>query len=470
MEDEMNDLAIADLDCIEKIYELLEVAYKITGAGAAFHDPDENNDHFPKGVDFSRNLVRKIAGMELEGLDFCNDAVERNQVKVALLLSRFSMDRAGISIYHTDENGAIFSVNDYACTSLGYSKDELCALSIFDIDPAITREKIYEINRMLDASGSATYETIHQRRDGTTFPVEITANLLQFHGKTFGISFVKDITERKRAEESLRESKAWLKQKDMLEESISALDKKVQEEVAMNRGKDIILIQQNRMAALGEMFEHIAHQWKQPLNSIAIIIQALGSVSAHEQVTGEYILGTVDSLMEMVGHMAQTVDDFRNFYKPDKEKSVFLVQDFIGKALYFVMPVFRHYGIEVNLDADPELSAFGYPKEYAQVLLNILGNAKDAFMERGTENPRINIKALADGDNAVVTITDNAGGIPEESVGRIFDLYFTTKESSGGTGIGLYMSKNIIEKNMGGKLTVSNIDNGARFRIELGRS
>jgi C4-dicarboxylate-specific signal transduction histidine kinase len=232
--------------------------------------------------------------------------------------------------------------------------------------------------------------------------------------------------------------------------------------------KDIILIQQNRMAALGEMFDHIAHQWQQPLNSIAVITQALGSLSVHELVTSRDILETVNSIMDMVGHMAQTVDVFRNFYKPDKEKTVFLVKDSIEKALSFVTPVFRRFGIVVDIDADARLPAFGYPKEYAQVLLNILSNAKDAFIERSVENPRISIKALADGDNTVVTITDNAGGIPCESIERIFDLYFTTKESSGGTGIGLYMSRNIIERNMGGKLTVSNVDNGAQFRIELG--
>jgi C4-dicarboxylate-specific signal transduction histidine kinase len=240
--------------------------------------------------------------------------------------------------------------------------------------------------------------------------------------------------------------------------------------VAKNREKDIVLIQQNRMAALGEMFDHIAHQWKQPLNTIAVIMQYLGSTCTHEQVTTKDILETVDSIMDMVGHMAQTVDVFRNFYRPDKGKSVFLVKDSIEKALSFVTPVFRRFGIEVDIDADARLLAFGYPKEYAQVLLNILANAKDAFIVKSAENPRISIKALADGDNTVVTITDNAGGIPCESIERIFDLYFTTKESSGGTGIGLYMSKNIIEKNMGGKLSVRNSDNGAQFRIELGKA
>jgi C4-dicarboxylate-specific signal transduction histidine kinase len=252
-----------------------------------------------------------------------------------------------------------------------------------------------------------------------------------------------------------------------LQKANEGLEIQVRQRTAELLEKDIILIQQNRMAALGEMFEHIAHQWQQPLNSIALIIQTLGSSSAHEQVTTKEILETVDIVMDMVGHMAQTVDVFRNFYRPDKEKTVFLVKESIEKALSFVKPALRRYGIEVDLDADSELSTFGYPKEYAQVLLNILGNAKDAFMERGMKNPRISIKALADGDNTVVTITDNAGGIPYGNLERIFDLYFTTKELSGGTGIGLYMSKNIIVKNMGGKLSVRNSDNGAQFRIEL---
>ena len=234
--------------------------------------------------------------------------------------------------------------------------------------------------------------------------------------------------------------------------------------------KDIILIQQNRQAVMGEMLDHIAHQWKQPLNNIALIIQTLESTCVYEQVPTKEVLETVDNIMGVVGHMAQTVDVFRNFYRPDKEKTVFLVKDSIEKALSFVKPALRLYGIEVDLDAESELSAFGYPKEYVQVLLNILDNAKDAFIERSVENPRISMKAFADGDNTVVTITDNAGGIPDGSLERIFDLSFTTKASSGGTGIGLYMSKNIIVKNMGGKLSVRNSDNGAQFRIELGIS
>ncbi len=128
----------------------------------------------------------------------------------ALLLFRLCLDKAAIGIYHTDENGTIFSANDFACSNLGYSKEELCALSVYDIDPFITYEKMSKIKQMLDASGSATHETVHRRRDGSTFPVEITANNVNFQGKTYTFSFVQDITERKRAEDALQKAHAEL--------------------------------------------------------------------------------------------------------------------------------------------------------------------------------------------------------------------------------------------------------------------
>jgi len=171
--------------------------------------------------------------------------------------------------------------------------------------------------------------------------------------------------------------------------------------------------------------------------------------------------------MAILDHMVQTMDVFRGFYRPDKEKKVFNIKDSIDQALAFIAPALSFHSIAVELDVDPGLTAFGYPKEYAQVLLNILANSRDAFKARETENARIIIRVYAENGKSVVTITDNAGGIPETIIGKIFDFYFTTNESSGGTGIGLYMSKNIIEKNMGGTLTAANTGSGAQFRIEV---
>jgi C4-dicarboxylate-specific signal transduction histidine kinase len=277
-------------------------------------------------------------------------------------------------------------------------------------------------------------------------------------------SMIIDINERKLAEEQLKQ------QKQKLEELNSTLEKRVQEEVAKNREMDIILIQQNRQAALGEALEHIAHQWKQPLNTIGLLVQHLKFAFSYGELTEEIFNETVGKTMALLDHMAQTIDFFKDFYKPDREKTLFRLKESVDKALSFIEPAFRQQNITVEYDADPELWAQGYPKGFVQVLLIILTNARDAFRERKTANPRLAIKAFAEDKEAVVTITDNAGGIPDNTIGNVFDLYFTTREASGGTGIGLYMAKSIIEKHMGGRLGVANVEDGTQFRIEVNRS
>jgi PAS domain S-box-containing protein len=272
---------------------------------------------------------------------------------------------------------------------------------------------------------------------------------------------VIDITERKLAEEKLQ------RKKQLLQELNDTLERRVEDEVEKNRKKDIMLIQQNRQAALGEMLDHIAHQWKQPLNSISLIVQEMAYSSSDGELTDEHVQATNGTIMSLLDHMAQTIDVFRGFYRPDKKTKVFSVKESIDQALAFIAPTFRFQSIAVELDVDPGLTGFGYPREYTQVFLNILANAKDAFRARRTENGTVIIKAFAESTKTVVTITDNAGGIPEAIIDKIFDFYFTTNEAAGGTGIGLYMSKNIIEKNMSGTLSAENTGSGARFRIEI---
>jgi PAS domain S-box-containing protein len=267
-----------------------------------------------------------------------------------------------------------------------------------------------------------------------------------------------DVTERRKAEEQL------ILQKMQLKELNSTLEERVRSEVARNREKDVMLIQQNRQAALGEILDHIAHQWKQPLNAIAIITYLLKD---NDSLSMEEVNDTADKILGQVEHMSQTVDIFRDFYRPDRVKSVFLIKENIDMAVSLFKPALQIESVKIEVEADPQLSALGYPKEFTQVLLNLLSNARDAFREKKVENPRLTVRGIAEGNKAVVTVTDNAGGVREENITNIFDINFTTKETSGGTGVGLYMAKNIIEKNMGGKLSACNVEQGARFRIAL---
>ncbi len=154
---------------------------------------------------------------DIEAVSFLADLAweiaERKQAEEALHLFRFCIDKAGVGIYQSDENGTIFSVNAHACNSLGYSKDELCSLTVFDIDTEITPERLLALKEILDETGITTHYSTHRRKNGSTFPVEITSNTIDFHGKIYDISFVKDITGRKRMEEELRESESRVKRK-----------------------------------------------------------------------------------------------------------------------------------------------------------------------------------------------------------------------------------------------------------------
>jgi signal transduction histidine kinase/PAS domain-containing protein len=233
------------------------------------------------------------------------------------------------------------------------------------------------------------------------------------------------------------------------------------------REKEQMLLQQSRQAAMGEMIGNIAHQWRQPLNTLGLTIQGLLLYYDLEEFNREFLEKGVSSSMELIQHMSRTIDDFRNYFRPDKEKNEFKAAEAVKSTLTLIEDSFKNkfIGIEIIAKNDPVI--YGYRNEFAQGLLNILNNARDALKERKVDDPRVKITICSEGEKAVVTVADNAGGIAEDIMDKIFDPYFTTKGPQGGTGVGLFMSKTIIEKNMGGRLTARNLTDGAEFRIEV---
>ncbi len=233
------------------------------------------------------------------------------------------------------------------------------------------------------------------------------------------------------------------------------------------RERDKLLLQQSRQSAIGEMIGNIAHQWRQPLNALGLVVQELALAYETGGLTKEHLDGSVAAAMDIIFGMSQTIDEFRNFYRPDREKRWFRVSQVIAKAVSLIEADFREHRVAIDVAVADELEIEGFPNDYAQVLLNILMNARDTLLERGTVGPRVTVRAYLEGAKSVVTIADNGGGIGEHILGRIFDLYFTTRENGLGTGIGLFMAKTIIENNMGGRLTARNAGCGAEFRIEV---
>jgi len=245
------------------------------------------------------------------------------------------------------------------------------------------------------------------------------------------------------------------------------LEEMIREAVEEQRQKDDQLIVEGRQAVMGEMINNIAHQWRQPINTLGLLAQDLQLTYRLGKFSKEFIEANVKKTMEVVQGMSKTIDDFRTFFQPDRQQVDFQVLKVIAKIRSFLAEGFRakRIAIELKAKADPVIS--GYPGEFSQVLLNILINARDAFANGTVERPLVRITLFTEKGRTVILIADNAGGIPPEIVGRVFDPYFTTKGPDRGTGIGLFMAKSIIEKSMGGSLTVRNVEQGAEFRIEL---
>ncbi len=291
--------------------------------------------------------------------------------------------------------------------------------------------------------------------------VEMCLTATEWEGEPVRLASLRDVTERKRVEEQLRQKTA------QLEELNKTLLEKVQEEVDKNREKDHLLILQSRQAAMGEMIGNIAHQWRQPLTAISLLVQDLGECYVYGDFTKDYLDTTIRNALKVIQHMSHTIDDFRNFFSREKEKTAFSVGEVVTRSLSFIESSLRFNNVAVEVDIDDNLLAFGFPNEFSQALINIISNAKQAFRERSITEPLIRIQGGREGKRAVITITDNAGGISEQIIGKIFEPYFTTRQLENGTGLGLYMSKTIIEKNMDGKLTASNVEGGACFRIVI---
>jgi len=213
------------------------------------------------------------------------------------------------------------------------------------------------------------------------------------------------------------------------------------------------------------MISMIAHQWRQPLNTLSTLIQSLILKYKIGKIDDEYIEYFDKSSKNLIQNMSQTIDDFRNFFKPEKQKTEFILNEIILNILHMIDIPLKESNIKVEFIHHDNLKILGYPNEFGQVVLNIINNAKDAILEKNIKDGKIIIELRKDERGIFLTIGDNAGGIPSNIIDKIFDPYFSTKDEKNGTGLGLYMSKLIIEEHMDGVLKVSNKGKGANFTI-----
>jgi len=297
------------------------------------------------------------------------------------------------------------------------------------------------------------------------------------------LGITRDVGARRLAESALNEKTR------QLEDLTRNLEHRVQEEIALRMKNEQILIQQSKLAAMGEMLGAIAHQWRQPLNALGLIVQNLGDAHAFGELNKEYVERNVQKSMSLIQHMSKTIDDFRNFYMPDKEKTAFDAMRAVGDVLTLFSAQLaandigytltcRTHGKIFENEADiipcPAKTVRGYRNEFEHVILNLINNAREGILERREQGRpgrgELVFEFTAENGKVTIGMSDNGSGIPPMNLNRIFEPYFTTKDPSQGTGLGLYMSKVIIEKHMGGAITATNGERGAVFTIELAQA
>lgn len=255
------------------------------------------------------------------------------------------------------------------------------------------------------------------------------------------------------------------------------LEKRVEEEVHKNREKDKHILQQSRLAQMGEMISMIAHQWRQPLGSISTIAASIRLKMTLNRLVWDtkedqtksrlFLEDSMERIESYVKFLTHTIDDFRNFFKPNKQKESVTLPQLITKTLEIIGKALEINGITINVKTYENEPVFTYANEVTQVILNILKNAEDVLKERKIVEPHVDIRIQADKEWQMILIEDNAGGIATEVLEHIFEPYFSTKSEKNGSGLGLYMSKIIIEEHCKGEILVKNGTMGAQFIIKL---
>ncbi len=352
-----------------------------------------------------------------------------------------------------DNKGKIVYISTAFQDVSGYSSEELIGKPhnlIYHED--IQEELSSEPWKKIESGKSWAGEIKNKTKTGGYFWVNahISADI-DDEGNIKGYNFIK---------ENITISKEY-------EKLLSTLEIRILDEVRKNEEKTSYMIQQSRLAQMGEMISMIAHQWRQPLASISAVTGTLTLDVMMDNYNKEFFQERLESINELSKYLSEIINDFRGFFKDDKKLEELSINRIITESMNIIGPTLTNKNIEVHIDIKDEVIVKSYINEIKQVVLNILKNAEDALLEKKIKDAKIWIKGYIKEANANIEIEDNAGGIPDMILGKIFDPYFSTKKKKDGTGLGLYMSKTIIEEHCCGKLTVENTKLGAKFTIEI---
>lgn len=343
-------------------------------------------------------------------------------------------------VWATDINGVYTYASPQVEKLLGYKPDEIVGKSCFELMETLEidsiKEKFGEIVRQKGSINALLNVNIH--KDGRKVYVETSAMpIITQEGNLVGYNGIdRDVSDRVEKEKKL----------------------KIQEQM---------LISQSRQAAMGEMIGMIAHQWRQPITTIGMAINNIKIDIELGTINMDGLDASLDDISDLVQHLSKTIDDFRDFFRDDKQKELTTIDSAIEDTIHIIGKSIEGNNIELHVQLAAEAETMIFKREMMQALLNILKNAKDILLERAIKTPCINISSEQNEHEVLVTISDNAGGIPKAILPHIFEPYFTTKGPAAGTGLGLYMSDVIVREHHGGRIEASNSKDGACFVVRI---
>jgi len=365
------------------------------------------------------------------------------------------------SILITDSNNMIVDCNQMCSTLFGFDKKELLGMNQYDL---VHENDIKKIKHKNKTNIQSSYEVNAMNKKGKILPVLVRSSKIIKNNLPHRVSIILDLTELKKTQKAL----------ETLNKDLAI---KVIQEVDKNKKKDLQLLHQARHAQMGELINMIAHQWRQPLNAIAATIMniqlqlSLEKFDLSKQHERDdftiFVNQKLGNMEDFIQTLSVTIDDFRNFYKQDNQIKIESIHTPIKKALSIIKALILSNKIEIiqNLNSKKDIEIF--ESELLQVFLNVIKNAQDNFEDRQTNNPKISISTKDVKNGVIIEILDNGGGIDSKIIDNIFDPYFSTKNIKNGTGLGLYMSKSIIEQHHKGKFYAVNKKEGVSFCIEL---
>ncbi|WP_404317338.1 PAS domain S-box protein [Malaciobacter canalis] len=384
----------------------------------------------------------------------------------------------------TDIDGIITFVNDEFCNIFGYSKKELLGKNHNIVrHPDIPSEhfkNLWETIKFNKKTYKSTVKNLTKEGRSVYLNTTITpildkdGNIKEFIAIRYDVT--QEVELKKNLEKKDKELKLLNKTLEMrvqeqtkqLKELNQTLEQRVKSEIEKNKQKQKILFWQSRMASLGQMLANIAHQWRQPLTELNLSLFNVKK-SASNQEFDELEKYYKDS-KEIIANMSQTIDDFSNFFNPNKEKQKFNLKNSIDESLNITRKLIQKENINIKKEYI-DLEVFGVSNEFSQVIINFLQNSAHEFNKKNIENKEIIITikqvTIESQEFAQVTFSDNARGVDENTLDKIFEPYFTTKHQSNGTGLGLFMSKLIIEKSLNGTMFAKNSNKGLLFTINI---